>query len=96
MEGISANNSAASNIASKRQSCSTVQTSNSLPTSLNSQGITHKISAISLLSQKASNSSDDVRADVMERARQFLDDPNWPNDEHLSNLANKIIDEENL
>ena len=96
MEGISASDSASSNIAPKRQSGSTVQTPHSLPTSLNSQGITHKISSISLLSQKASNSSDDVRADVMERARQILDDPNWPNDEHLSNLANKIIDEENL
>lgn len=96
MEGVSASNSAASNIASKRQSSPSVQTSHSLSTTLNSQGITHKISSISLLSQKASNSSDDIRADVMERARQILDDPNWPNEEHLSSLANKIIDEENL
>jgi hypothetical protein len=96
MEGISTSNTTARNVASNRQSNSSVQTSHSLPDSLNAQGISNKISSMSLLSRKVSSSSDDIRADVMERARQLLEDPNWPNEENLSKLSDKIIDEENL
>jgi hypothetical protein len=96
MEGISTNNTTANNVAPNRQKSTSVQSPYSLPDSLNAQDISHKISSMSLLSRKVSSSSDDVRAEAMERARQLLEDPNWPNDVNLSKLSEKIIDEENL
>ena len=66
----------------------------SLPSS--SDEIAVKISNISQLSHKAADSSDDVRPDVMERARTLLDDPSWLNNDSLELLAGKIVDEEQL
>ncbi|MBT7649946.1 MAG: hypothetical protein HN553_03110 [Opitutae bacterium] len=68
--------------------------SSNLPSSSNE--IADKISNISQLSRKAADSSDDVRPDVMERARTLLDDPNWLNNDSLDLLAGKIVDEEQL
>ena len=68
--------------------------SSSIPTSGNE--ISDKISNLSQLSLKAADSSDDVRPDVMERARTLLEDPNWLNNDSLDLLAGKIVDEEQL
>ncbi|MDG1325564.1 MAG: hypothetical protein P8P49_07340 [Opitutales bacterium] len=75
-----------------------ISNSKSVSSSLPSSGdeIAVKISNISQLSQKAAESSDDVRPDVMERARTLLDDPNWLNNDSLELLAGKIVDEEQL
>ena len=74
--------------------------SNSKPASSDllpsSNEIADKISNISQLSQKAANSSDDVRPDVMERAQTLLNNPNWLNNDSLDLLAGKIVDEEQL
>ena len=69
-------------------------TSSSILTSGNE--ISDKISNLSQLSLKAADSSDDVRPDVMERARSLLENPNWLNNDSLDLLAGKIVDEEQL
>jgi hypothetical protein len=58
--------------------------------------IADKISNISKLSSRAADSSDDVRPDVIERARTLLEDPDWLNNNSLDLLAGKIVDEEQL
>ena len=68
--------------------------SSSVSTSANE--ISEKISNLSQLSIKAADSSDDVRPDVMDRARALLGDPNWLNNNNLDLLAGKIVDEEQL
>ena len=71
-------------------------TKSALSSSSSSNEIADKISNISQLSHKAADSSDDLRPDVMERARTLLDDPNWLTNDSLDLLAGKIIDEEQL
>ena len=61
-----------------------------------SNEIADKISNISQLYQKAADSSDDVRPDVMQRAQILLNNPNWLNNDSLDLLAGKIVDEEQL
>jgi len=68
--------------------------SSNIPSSSNE--ISDKISNLSQLSVKAADSSDDLRPDVMERARSLLEDPNWLNNDSLDLLAGKIVDEEQL
>jgi hypothetical protein len=68
--------------------------SSNIPSSSNE--ISDKISNLSQLSIKAADSSDDVRPDIMERARSLLEDPNWLNNDSLDLLAGKIVDEEQL
>ena len=43
------------------------------------------------LSSQVSNSGNDVRYDVVERAKQLVNDPNWLNDSNLSNLSSRLL-----
>jgi hypothetical protein len=75
-----------------------ISNSKSISSNILSSGneISDKISNLSQLSVKAADSSDDLRPDVMERARSLLEDPNWLNNDSLDLLAGKIVDEEQL
>ena len=75
-----------------------ISSSKSISSNILSSGneISDKISNLSQLSIKAADSSDDVRPDIMERARSLLEDPNWLNNDSLDLLAGKIVDEEQL
>ena len=41
-------------------------------------------------------SSSDIRPDAVERGKSLLADPNWPSDDIIDSLAEKLLDEEGL
>jgi hypothetical protein len=54
------------------------------------------ISDISNLSRKALCSSPDLRPEVLSKAQELLDDPDWLSDRSLDTLAGKLLDQESL
>ena len=51
---------------------------------------------ISALTGKVSSSSPDVRSEAVERGKALLADPNWPGDDVLDGLAEKLLDSGDL
>ena len=39
---------------------------------------------------------EDIRPDVIERAKLLLSNPNWPNDNDLENLSEKLLSTEDF
>lgn len=54
------------------------------------------LSDISNLSRKALCSSPDLRPEVLSKAQELLDDPDWLSDRNLDTLAGKLLDQESF
>ena len=54
------------------------------------------LNAVADLSNSAHNSSTDIREDVVEKAKQLLNDPDWLSDDNLFNLSSKLLQNENF
>jgi hypothetical protein len=51
---------------------------------------------VSDLTKSASDSSPDIREDVVEKAKRLLADPNWLSDDNLLNLSSKLLQNEDF
>jgi hypothetical protein len=58
-------------------------------------GTSVSLTDLSALATKA-QSGGELRADVIEKAKLLLADPNWPNDEQLENLSEKLLSTEDF
>ena len=58
-------------------------------------GTSVSLTDLSSLATKAQSGSE-LRADVIEKAKLLLADPNWPNDEQLENLSKKLLSTEDF
>ncbi|MBT7649354.1 MAG: hypothetical protein HN553_00065 [Opitutae bacterium] len=58
-------------------------------------GTSVSLTDLSSLATKAQSGSE-LRADVIEKAKLLLADPNWPNDEQLENLSEKLLSTEDF
>ena len=54
------------------------------------------VADLSNLVTHAKDSSPDIRADVIDRAKLLLSDPNWLNDDNLSKLSEKLLQVEDF
>ena len=54
------------------------------------------LNALADLSKSAHNASTDIREDVVEKAKQLLNDPDWLSDDNLFNLSAKLLQNENF
>ena len=54
------------------------------------------LNALADLSKSAHNASTDIREDVVENAKQLLNDPDWLSDDNLFNLSAKLLQNENF
>tara|TARA_B100000902_G_scaffold93764_1_gene96826 strand:- start:378 stop:662 length:285 start_codon:yes stop_codon:yes gene_type:complete len=50
-----------------------------------------KLTDLSKIADRASQSGDEVRPEAIERAKALLADPNWPNDTAIEGLAEKLL-----
>ena len=48
------------------------------------------------LADRVDQSANDVRPEVIERAKLLLDDPNWMSDENIDRMVGKIIQNEDF
>lgn len=55
-----------------------------------------RLTDISELSNRAARSAEDIRPEAIERAQELLSDPNWPNDNDLEGLAEKLFSTEDF
>jgi hypothetical protein len=55
-----------------------------------------RLTDISDLSDRAASSTEDIRPDAVKRAQALLSDPNWPNDNDLEGLAEKLFSTEDF
>ena len=55
-----------------------------------------RLTDISELSNRAANSTEEIRPEAIERAQALLSDPNWPNDNDLEGLAEKLFSTEDF
>ena len=91
MDAISANDSSPQRIYTK---------SSSSPVSSNkSKQVRDLDSGVSLvdlteLGKRANQSENDIRPDVVARAKDLLADPNWINDSSIESLAERLISHE--
>ena len=75
----------------------TVKSSTSLsPTETVPHGSKVNLNAVADLSNSAHNASTDIREDVVEKAKQLLNDPDWLSDDNLFNLSSKLLQNENF
>ena len=58
-------------------------------------GTSVSLTDLSSLASKAQDGSE-LRLDVIEKAKKLLSDPNWPNDEHLEKLSDKLLSSEDF
>jgi hypothetical protein len=54
------------------------------------------LNAVSDLTKSASDSSPDIREDVVEKAKRLLADPNWLSDDNLLNFSSKLLQNEDF
>lgn len=54
------------------------------------------LNAVTDLSKSAHNASTDIREDVVQKAKQLLNDPDWLSDDNLFNLSSKLLQNENF
>ena len=54
------------------------------------------VADLSNLVTEAKESSNDIREDVVERAKLLMSDPNWLNDGNLSKLSEKLLQVEDF
>ena len=54
------------------------------------------LNALADLSKSVHNASPDIREDVVEKAKQLLNDPDWLSDDNLFNLSSKLLQNENF
>jgi len=54
------------------------------------------LNAVADLSKSAHDGSADIREDVVEKAKQLLNDPDWLSDDNLFNLSSKLLQNENF
>lgn len=55
-----------------------------------------KLNALSELTEKASNSGNDIRPGFVAKARELLDDPDWLSDSNLLQLSEKLLEVEDF
>tara|TARA_B100000959_G_scaffold136255_1_gene143200 strand:+ start:400 stop:687 length:288 start_codon:yes stop_codon:yes gene_type:complete len=55
-----------------------------------------KLTDVSSLAAKAATSSPDIRPEVVERGKALVADPNWPGDNVLDGLAEKLLENEDF
>tara|TARA_B100000212_G_scaffold342288_1_gene328652 strand:+ start:3745 stop:4026 length:282 start_codon:yes stop_codon:yes gene_type:complete len=48
------------------------------------------------LADRADQSGNDIRPEVVERAKTLLDDPNWLSDDNIDKMVGKIIQNEDF
>ena len=72
----------------------TVKT-NPKPSSTKVEGTTVSLPDLSSIASKAMK-DEDIRPDVIERAKLLLSNPNWPNDNDLENLSEKLLSTEDF
>tara|TARA_B100001093_G_scaffold487321_1_gene523474 strand:- start:1032 stop:1313 length:282 start_codon:yes stop_codon:yes gene_type:complete len=51
---------------------------------------------LSELSDRVEQSGDNIRPDIVERAKLLLDDPGWLSDENIDKMVGKIIQNEDF
>ena len=66
------------------------------PNEVVSHGNKVNLNAVADLSKLAHNASTDIREDVVEKAKQLLNDPEWLSDDNLFNLSSKLLQNENF
>lgn len=66
------------------------------PNEVVSHGNKVNLNAVADLSKSAHNASTDIREDVVEKAKQLLNDPEWLSDDNLFNLSSKLLQNENF
>ena len=54
------------------------------------------LNALADLSKSAHSTSTDIREDVVEKAKQLLNDPDWLSDDNLFNLSSKLLQNESF
>jgi hypothetical protein len=70
-----------------------INVSSNSASSLDNNG---NLNAASDLSKSAHDGSADIREDVVEKAKQLLNDPDWLSDDNLFNLSSKLLQNENF
>ena len=65
------------------------------PASTPQDGTSVSITDPSSLTSKAQEGSE-LRLDVIEKAKKLLSDPNWPNDNQLEKLSDKLLSSEDF
>ena len=65
------------------------------PASTPQDGTSVSITDLSSLTSKAQEGSE-LRLDVIEKAKKLLSDPNWPNDDQLEKLSDKLLSSEDF
>ena len=66
-------------------------TARSQPSVSSEDGAKVSITSISDLAQKADESGEDVRPEVIERAKALLDDPSWLSDDNIDAMVEKVM-----
>ena len=64
-------------------------------TSTPQDGTSVSLTDLSSLTSKAQEGSE-LRLDVIEKAKKLLCDPNWPNDNQLEKLSDKLLSSEDF
>ena len=64
-------------------------------TSTPQDGTSVSLTDLSSLTSKAQEGSE-LRLDVIEKAKKLLSDPNWPNDDQLEKLSDKLLSSEDF
>ena len=101
MEGINSDSGYNSNSVARTLKNTAFVKNDSLSEAVNSSenksgSIIAKLSDLSEISRDTMNSSPEIRPEAISRAAALLEDPNWLNDNNLEELAEKLIDIEQL
>ena len=62
----------------------------------NSETANVSLTDLSELADRADQAGNDVRPEVVERAKMLLDDPNWFSDDNIDKMVGKIIQNEDF
>lgn len=57
---------------------------------------TANLTDLQTLAAKVNSAGPDIRPEVVERGKTLVADPNWPSDEVLGKLAEKLLDSEDF
>lgn len=62
----------------------------------NSAASAAQLTDVSALAAKVNATGPEIRPEAIERAKALLADPNWPNDDVLDKLSEKLLDQEDF
>ena len=65
------------------------------PASTPQDGTSVSLTDLSSLTSKAQEGSE-LRPDLIEKAKKLLSDPNWPNDDQLEKLSDRLLSSEDF